>query len=101
MYNANNPRHKLSSDQVDDARKLYEDDGWKFKWISMHFSVHHSAIIFHAKFQGWIRRVGICQRMPQEIADLYREKRRVRNRKKMTTSYAYIQQIAEQNKKEC
>ena len=98
MRNANNPRHRLTSNQVDEARKLYEDDGWKFKWISMHFHVHHSAIIFHAKFQGWIRRVSICKRMPQEIADQYRKKRMERNRKKMITSYVYIQQMAQQKR---
>lgn len=98
--NINNPQHKLSHSQVESARRLFEDDGWRIFWIAIFFNINHRAIYFYVKSYGWVRRAKISKHMPEEIAKIYRERRREKNR--VSLSYKEIRQEAvERQSSEC
>jgi hypothetical protein len=100
MFNANNPRHKLNASQIEEARKRYEDCGWKILWIARFFGIDCRAIRFHAGNNGWVRRAGMAKYMPDEIAEIYRERRKDRYLKKEKGSYEYIQMSAQERKRQ-
>lgn len=100
MFNANNPRHKLTPERLEEARKCYEDKGWKILWISRFFDIDARAVRFHAGTNGWIRRAGIAEYMPEPIAEIYRERRKERYLKKSKGTYTYIQMAAQAKKSE-
>lgn len=91
MFNANNPRHKLNASQIEEARKRYEDCGWKILWIARFFGIDPKAVRFHAGHNGWIRRSLMPKQMPEEIAEIYRERRKERYQDKNKGTYTYIQ----------
>lgn len=91
MFNANNPRYKLNAAQIEEARKRYEECGWKILWIARFYGVDPKAIRFHAGHNGWTRRVLMEQQMPEEIAEIYRQRRKERYEKKNKGTYTYIQ----------
>jgi hypothetical protein len=66
----NNPRYKLDHSQVEEARRRYEDDGWKILWISVYFNVKNGNIHFHVKSKGWVRKVKVVKRMPEVVAEI-------------------------------
>lgn len=102
MFNANNPRHKLNAAQIEEARKRYEDAGWKILWIARLFKVDPRAIRFHAGNNGWIRRALMPRYMPEEIAEIYRERRKEKYLGKVKGSYEFIQmQGQERKRQEC
>lgn len=98
MRNINNPRHKLTASQVQEAQRLYEDCGWRVNWISVYFHIHRSSVIFHARFNGWVRRIKTAKRIPDEIAEIYRDRKKSKYEQKMKGSYEYIKQSAEQQR---
>ncbi len=98
--NINNPQHKLSPEQVEDARRLFEDSGWRILWISTFFSINHRAIYFYIKSHGWIRRVRVAKYMPDEIARIYRERKKEKNRESLC-SYSNIKQGSIERTGEC
>lgn len=73
----NNPRHKLNTLQVEDARKKYEDFGWRTTWIAMFHRVHRSSILFYVRKEGWIRRIAIIDRIPDDVVEMYRQKKKL------------------------
>lgn len=89
MYNANNPRHKLTPEEVDLAKFSFEEQGWKLAWISTLFKVARSSVLFHARVGGWVRRVSVLKRMPDEVVDAYREKKTNAYNYKFGGSYKY------------
>lgn len=91
MFNANNPRHKLNTEQIEEARKRYEDCGWKILWIARFFGVDAKAVRFHAGTNGWIRRSLMLKQMPEEIAVIYRTRRKERYLKRTQGTYEFIQ----------
>ncbi len=93
MRNANNPQHKLSESQIEKARRLYEDDGWRVFWISVYFNINHRAIYFYVKSYGWVRRVKVTRYMPNEIAKIYRERKKQKNLAKAVT-YDHVHQMS-------
>lgn len=99
MQNVNNPRHKLNSLQIENAKRRYEDEGWKLQWISEFYKVHPSSILFHVRFNGWVRRVKSTRCMPDEIAELYREKKKKKYQEKLKGTYDYVRNM--QPVKEC
>lgn len=96
MRNVNNPRHKLDSRGVDDARVLYEERGWKMAHIATFLGVNRSSIFYHIQFDGWIRRVPVVTRMPEEVVEVYRLRKKTRSEVKLKGSYAYAQYREEQ-----
>jgi len=99
MFNANNPRHKLNAVQIEDARKRYEESGWKILWISRFFKVDPRAIRFHAGNHGWIRRSLMPKFMPDEVAEIYRERRKEKYLSKVRGTYDFIQMQGQERKR--
>jgi len=100
MFNANNPRHKLNAAQIEEARKRYEDQGWKILWIARFFSVDPKAVRFHAGHNGWIRRSLMPKQMPEEIAEIYRERRKDQYHKRVGGTYAFIQMQGQERRRD-
>ncbi len=100
MYNANNPRHKLNPQQIKEAQHCFEDEGWRINWISVYFGIHKKSVIFHIRYNGWVRRMKVLKHMPQEIADLYRQRKKQKYDQSLKGTYDFIRQIADQHKKE-
>lgn len=98
MQNINNPRHKLVPQQVQELQRLFEDEGWRLNWLSVFFKVHRSSIIFHIRFNGWVRRMKVLRHMPKEIAEIYRLRRKQKYENKFRGSYDYIKRVNEQNR---
>jgi len=90
MRNVNNPRHKLDTKGVEDARLLYEEKGWKMAHIAVFLGVNRSSIFYHIQFDGWVRRVPMVKSMPAEVVEVYRERKKTRAEKKMRGTYGYI-----------
>ena len=102
--------YKLTPAQIKKFQSFFEDSGWKITWLSIYFRVHRRSILFHVRKNGWIRRSGLAKVIPKEIAEVYRERARIRYRdaiksgrkKKEKTlakgSYEYIRGIAEQQR---
>jgi hypothetical protein len=100
MYNANNPRHKLTPSQVKEAQILFEDEGWRINWISAFFGIYKTSIIFHVRYNGWVRRMKVLQHMPKEVADIYRQRKKQKYGQRMRGTYDFIKQSADQYKSE-
>jgi hypothetical protein len=100
MFNANNPRHKLTAEQIAEARKRYEEQGWKILWIARVFKVDCRAIRFHAGNNGWIRKALMPKFMPEEVAEIYRERRKERYLSKAKGTYEYIQMVGQERKRQ-
>lgn len=100
MFNANNPRHKLNAAQIEEARKRYEEGGWKILWISRFFKVDPRAIRFHAGNNGWIRRSLMPKFMPDEVAEIYRERRKEKYLSKVRGTYDFIQMQGQERKRQ-
>jgi hypothetical protein len=100
MYNANNPRHKLTPSQVKEAQILFEDEGWRINWISAFFGIYKTSIIFHVRYNGWVRRMKVLQHMPKEVADIYRQRKKQKYEQRMRGTYDFIKQSADQHKSE-
>jgi hypothetical protein len=98
--NVNNPQHKLSEKEVASARRFFEDEGWRIFWIANYFHINHRAIYFYMKSYGWVRKVKILKRMPEEVADVYRERRKEKNRTRVLT-YDEIRQESAERHLEC
>ena len=98
MYNANNPRHKLTPQQVKEAQNLFEDEGWRINWISAFFGIYKTSIIFHVRYNGWVRRMKVLQHMPKEVADIYRQRKKQKYEQRMRGTYDFIKQSADQRK---
>lgn len=96
MRNVNNPRHKLDSRGVEDARALYEEKGWKMAHIAVFLGVNRSSIFYHIQFDGWVRRVPVVSKMPEEVVEVYRLRKKTRSEVKLKGSYAYAQHREEQ-----
>jgi hypothetical protein len=89
----NNPRYKLDHSQVEEARRRYEDDGWKILWISVYFNVKNGNIHFHVKSKGWVRKVKVVKRMPEEVAEIYRKRKREKYDREFKGSYADVRNL--------
>lgn len=98
MRNVNNPRHKLDTKGVEDARLLYEEKGWKMAHIAVFLGVNRSSIFYHIQFDGWVRRVPVVRKMPEEVIEVYRQRKKARSEKKLRGSYAYIQHREEEQR---
>lgn len=98
MYNVNNPRHKLNPQQVKELQRYFEDEGWRLNWLSVFFRVHRSSIIFHIRFNGWVRRMKVLKHMPKEIAEIYRQRKKDKYENKLRGSYDYIKRSTEQHR---
>ncbi len=98
MYNANNPRHKLTPQQVKEAQNLFEDEGWRINWISAFFGIYKTSIIFHVRYNGWVRRMKVLHHMPKEVADIYRQRKKQKYEQRMRGTYDFIKQSADQHK---
>ncbi len=95
---SNNPRYKLTPQQIESAKTFYEDHGWKIFWLCIYFQVNHKSIRFHARTNGWVRRVRIAQYMPKEIAEIRRQIKKQKYDQRMRGTYDYIKQTADQHK---
>ena len=100
MYNANNPRHKLTPQQVKEAQHCFEDEGWRINWISVRFGIHKKSVLFHIRYNGWVRRMRVLKHMPKEIADIYRQRKKQKYDEKLKGTYDFIKQSADQHKRE-
>ena len=100
MYNANNPRHKLTPQKIQEAQRCFEDEGWRINWISMYFGIHKKSVIFHVRYNGWIRRTRVIKHMPREIADIYRQRKKQKYEQKLGGSYDFIKLSADEHKKD-
>jgi hypothetical protein len=99
MFNSNNPRHKLNSSQIADARRRFEEIGWRVEWIAVFYKVDPHAIRFHAGNNGWIRLTPIPKYLPEEIAEIYRERRKERYLRRVKGSYEHIHQVGQERKR--
>lgn len=102
--------YKLSPQKLKSVQRHYEDYGWKAKWIARYFQVHHSTIQYQIKSKGWRRRVKTPEIIPEEVAKIYRENRKIKyadsfyddtkeSKKKLEKgSYEYIRNLAEQQR---
>ena len=97
MYNANNPRHKLNPQQLKEAQHCFEDEGWRINWISAYFGIHKKSVIFHVRYNGWVRRIRVLKHMPHEIADIYRQRKKQKYEVRFGGSYEFIKLSAEKN----
>lgn len=98
MHNVNNPRHKLDLENLEKARVLYEERGWKMAHIAMFLGVNRSSIFFHIhKFEGWVRRVPVVKKMPEEVADVHRTRKKTKV-ERSRGSYAFMQHKAEMDR---
>ena len=89
-----NPRSKkLDDSQIEEARRRYEDDGWKILWISVYFNVKNSNIHFHAKSKGWVRKVKVVRRMPEDVAELYRKRKREKYDREFKGMYEDVRNV--------
>ncbi len=95
MYNANNPRHKLNPQQIKEAQHCFESEGWRINWISMYFGIHKKSVIFHIRYNGWVRRTRVMKCMPMAIADIYRQRKKQKYEQKLGGSYDFIKLSAE------
>lgn len=93
-----NPRYKLTPQQIDSARRYFEDQGWRILWLCVYFQVGHKTIRFHARANGWVRRVKVAKYMPKEIAEMRREIKKRKYEERMKGTYDYIKQSAHQHK---
>lgn len=100
MRNVNNPRHKLDGADLQEARVLYEDKGWKPAHIAVYKSVNRSSIFYHINFSGWVRRVPVLKRMPDEVVEFYRQQKKKRSHERLKGTYAYHRFAAEQRESE-
>jgi len=100
MNNLNHPRYKLTTTEIESAKSLFEDNGWKIIWLCMHFNVDHKSIRFHMHTNGWVRKVGVATVMPEEIAAIYRQMRRDKYLEKMKGTYEFIHASARQKRLE-
>jgi hypothetical protein len=100
MYNANNPRHKLTPQQVKEAQNLFEAEGWRINWISAFFGIYKTSIIFHVRYNGWVRRMKVLKCMPKEVADIYRQRKKHKYEQRMRGSYDFIKQSTDQRRSE-
>lgn len=78
----------MDADSVKEARSLYEERGWKMAHIAVFLGVNRSSIFYHIQFDGWVRRVPMVRKMPEEVAEVYRKQRR-ENAARRRGSYAY------------
>ena len=102
--------YKLSPQKIKSVQKHYEDLGWKANWLARYFGVHHSTIQYQIKSKGWSKRVKTPDMIPEEVAKIYRENRKIKyvdsfyrdtkqSKKKMKKgSYEYIRNLAEQQR---
>lgn len=81
--------------QIEDARRRYEDCGWKILWIASFFRVKNGAIHFHVKSRGWVRKIKVMTRMPEEVAERYRERKREKYNREMKGLYEDIRNVDE------
>ena len=93
--NSNNPRHKLNEVQVEKAREFYEDQGWKILWIAAFFHVRNGAVHFHVKSRGWVRKIRVLKRMPDEVAEMYRDRKKQKYDEEVKGSYTHIKNLDE------
>lgn len=102
--------YKLTPQKLKSVQKHYENYGWKAKWIARYFQLHHSTIQYQIKSKGWKKRVRTPEIIPEEVAKIYREKRKIKyadsfyrdtkqSKKKLEVgSYEYIKNLAEQQR---
>lgn len=100
MYNANNPRHKLTPEQIKHLQRCFEDEGWRINWLSVYFGIYKRSVLFHIRYNGWVRRMKVLQHMPKEIAEIYRERRKQKYELKLKGTYEFIKLSAEQHRME-
>lgn len=101
MYNANNPRHKLNPQQIHEAQRFFEDEGWRINWISAYFGIHKKSVIFHVRYNGWVRRTRVIKHMPREIADIYRQRKKHKYEQRFSGSYEFIKLSADHKENDC
>lgn len=95
MFNAKNPRHKLTPAQLEEMRKCFEDEGWKLLWIARFFKIDPRGVRFHAGTNGWVRRAKITKYMPAGVAKIYSERKKQHYLEKAKGTYEFIQMSAQ------
>lgn len=100
MLNANNPRHKLTQEQIKEAQRYFEDEGWRVNWIGAFFGICERTVIFHIRHKGWVRRIKVLKCIPREVTEIYRQRKKEKYelRMKMKTSYSFLKELAEEKK---
>jgi hypothetical protein len=99
MY-TDNPRYKLTQEQIKEAQRYFKQDGWRVKWISTFFGIAERTVIFHIRHKGWIRRTKVLMCIPEEVAEIYRQRKKEKYemKTKMNTSYSFLKELAEEKK---
>jgi len=100
MHHVVKSRYKLTSEQIKEAQRYFEDEGWRVKWIGVFFDINERSVIFHIRSKGWVRRIKVLKCKPKELMEIYRQKKRERYelRMKMKTSYADLKELAEEKR---